>query len=141
MMLGNILSALAFSNSGVSWVHAAAYPLAEVAPRPHGELVGLLLPYGMRYNAPADPAKFARIGELLGESCAASVQQRIDGGIARVFRLLEDLELPTRLSQIGLERKDVDFVVEKSLTIERLNRLNPRKPQREALVRLLEAAL
>src|SRR5439155_705892 len=37
MLLGNILSALAFSNSGVSWVHAVAYPVAERAPRPAGK--------------------------------------------------------------------------------------------------------
>ncbi len=140
MMLGNIFSALAFSNSGVSWVHAAAYPLAERVLRPHGELVGLLLPYGMRYNATAEPAKFARIAELLGEPANASEQQRIDGGIARVFGLLEDLGLPTKLSQLGLLRKDVECIVDNSLTIERLNRLNPRRLERGALLRVLEEA-
>lgn len=141
MMLGNIFSALAFSNSGVSWVHAAAYPLAERVLRPHGELVGLLLPYGMRYNATAEPAKFARIAELLGEPANASEQQRTDGGIARVFGLLEDLGLPTKLSQLGLLRKDVECIVDNSLTIERLNRLNPRRLERDALLRVLEDAL
>jgi alcohol dehydrogenase class IV len=141
MMLGNILSALAFSNSGVSWVHAAAYPVAERAPRPHGEIVGLLLPYGMRYNACVAPDKFARIGELMGEPPAASAEARIEGGIARVFRLLDTLGLPTRLSQIGITAEQIEPIVDSSLTIERLNRLNPRRPTRDALVQLLQEAL
>jgi alcohol dehydrogenase class IV len=141
MMLGNILSALAFSNSGVSWVHAVAYPVAERAPRPHGEVVGLLLPYGMEYNAVAAPDRFARIGELLGESREAAREARIQGGIDRIFRLLGVLGLPSRLSQIGIRGDQIDAIVDSSLTIERLNRLNPRTPVREDLVRLLERAL
>ena len=141
MLLGNILSALAFSNSGVSWVHAVAYPVAERAPRPHGEVVGLLLPYGMQYNAVVAPDKFARIGELLGEPAQGSREARVQGGIARVFRLLETLGLPTKLSQIGISAEQIKPIVDNSLTIERLNRLNPRAPVRDDLVRLLQGAL
>lgn len=141
MMLGNIYSALAFSNSGVSWVHAVAYPIAERAPRPHGEVVGLLLPYGMQYNAMAQPEKFARIGELLGESSQSAQEDRVQGGIRRVFALLHDLGLPSKLSQIGIQRDQVETIVDSSLTIERLNRLNPRTPSRDSLVRLLHEAL
>ncbi|WP_224000242.1 MULTISPECIES: iron-containing alcohol dehydrogenase family protein [Cupriavidus] len=141
MLLGNILSALAFSNSGVSWVHAVAYPIADVAPRPHGELVGLLLPWGMRYNAPAAPDKLARIGELLGAPAQASREARIEAGIARVFSLLDTLGLPSRLSSIGVRAEHIEDIVERSLGIERLNRLNPRRPTREALVALLQEAL
>jgi alcohol dehydrogenase len=141
MLLGNILSALAFSNSGVSWVHAVAYPIADVAPRPHGELVGLLLPWGMRYNAAAAPGKLARIGELLGAPAKASREARIEAGIARVFSLLDTLGLPSRLSSIGVRAEHIEGIVERSLGIERLNRLNPRRPSREALVALLQEAL
>jgi alcohol dehydrogenase class IV len=141
MLLGNILSALAFSNSGVSWVHAVAYPIADVAPRPHGELVGLLLPWGMRYNACAAPDKFARIGELLGAPAQAPRGARIEAGIARVFALLDTLGLPARLSAIGVRAEQIEGIVERSLGIERLNRLNPRRPTREALVALLHEAL
>jgi alcohol dehydrogenase class IV len=141
MMLGKILSALAFSNSGVSWVHAVAYPVAERAPRPHGEVVGLLLPYGMEYNAVAAPDRLARIGELLGESPKAARAVRIEGGIARIFQLLGNLGMPSRLSQIGIGREQIGDIVDNSLTIERLNRLNPRAPVRDDLVRLLERAL
>lgn len=141
MLLGNILSALAFSNSGVSWVHAVAYPVAERAPRPHGEVVGLLLPYGMQYNAAVAPDKFARIGELLGEPAHASREARAQGGIARIFRLLDALGMPSKLSQIGITREQINGIVDNSLTIERLNRLNPRAPVRDDLVRLLHEAL
>ncbi len=141
MLLGNLYSALAFSNSGVSWVHAVAYPIAERVPRPHGEIVGLLLPYGMEYNAPAAPGKLARVGELLGESRDASPETRIRGGIDRIFQLLDVLGLPSKLSAIGIAPEQIGPIVDNSLTIERLNRLNPRVPARDALVRLLTRAL
>ena len=141
MLLGNIYSALAFSNSGVSWIHAVAYPVAERAPRPHGEVVGLLLPYGMQYNAAVAPEKFARIAELLGEPAEGTREARAQRGIERIFRLLEVLGMPSRLSQIGITRDQVDEIVDNSLTIERLNRLNPRALVRDDLVRLLHHAL
>lgn len=141
MLLGNIFSALAFSNSGVSWVHAVAYPIAERAPRPHGEVVGLLLPYGMRYNACVAPERFARIGQLLGAPADAPVSALVDGGIDRVLALLQTLGLPSRLSQIGITDDQIEPIVDASLTIERLNRLNPRAPQRSELVQLLKGAL
>jgi alcohol dehydrogenase len=141
MLLGNIYSALAFSNSGVSWIHAAAYPVAERAPRPHGEVVGLLLPYGMQYNVAVAPEKFARIAELLGEPAEGTREARAQRGIERIFRLLEVLGMPSRLSQIGITRDQIDEIVDNSLTIERLNRLNPRALVRDDLVRLLHQAL
>ncbi len=141
MLLGNIYSALAFSNSGVSWIHAVAYPVAERAPRPHGEVVGLLLPYGMQYNAAVAPEKFARIAELLGEPAEGTREARAQRGIERIFRLLEVLGMPSRLSQIGITRDQIDEIVDNSLTIERLNRLNPRALVRDDLVRLLHQAL
>lgn len=141
MLLGNIYSALAFSNSGVSWIHAVAYPVAERAPRPHGEVVGLLLPYGMQYNAAVAPEKFARIAELLGEPAEGTREARAQRGIERIFRLLEVLGMPSRLSQIGITRDQIDEIVDNSLTIERLNRLNPRALVRDDLVRLLQQAL
>ena len=141
MLLGNIYSALAFSNSGVSWIHAVAYPVAERAPRPHGEVVGLLLPYGMQYNAAVAPEKFARIAELLGEPAEGTREARAQRGIERIFRLLEVLGMPSRLSQIGITRDQIDEIVDNSLSIERLNRLNPRALVRDDLVRLLHQAL
>jgi alcohol dehydrogenase len=116
-------------------------PVAERVPRPHGEVVGLLLPYGMQYNAVVAPDKFARIGELLGEPAQGSREARAQGGIARVFRLLETLGMPTKLSQIGITAEQIEPIVDNSLTIERLNRLNPRAPVRDDLVRLLQGAL
>lgn len=65
----------------------------------------------------------------------------MQGGIARIFRMLDVLGLPSRLSQIGVTHEQIDAIVENSLTIERLNRLNPRAPVRADLVRLLREAL
>ncbi|MDX1726121.1 MAG: iron-containing alcohol dehydrogenase [Pseudomonas sp.] len=141
LLLGNLYSALAFTNSGVSWVHAVAYPLAELAPRPHGELVGLLLPYGMRYNMVVHRDKLARIGELLGAPASLSRDAKCEAGVQRIFQLLETLGLPSRLSQIGIEEAQLESIVDDSLNIERLNRINPRTPRRDDLLALLRSAL
>lgn len=51
------------------------------------------------------------------------------------------LSLPSRLSSIGVRAEHIEGIVERSLGIERLNRLNARRPTREALVALLQGAL
>ena len=53
LLLGCVIAALAYSQSGTGGVHALAYPIEAAAHVPHGLAVGLLLPYVMEYNKPA----------------------------------------------------------------------------------------
>jgi alcohol dehydrogenase class IV len=142
MLLGNLYSALAVSNSGTSLSHALAYPIAEKTRRPHGEIIGLLLPYIIRYNASVATEKFAVVAELLGEATPhLSKYEKAQQGADIVFRMLSDLGMPQKLSQIGIERDGLRDIVEKSLPIERLIRINPRTPTVQDVEAMLLQAL
>ena len=58
---------IAFSNSGVTAVHAMAYPLGAVSHAPHGMVNGLLLPHVMEYNLPVRTKELADVAKALGE--------------------------------------------------------------------------
>jgi alcohol dehydrogenase len=141
MLLGNLYSAIAFSNSGTSLIHALAYPIARKVNKAHGVIIGILLPYVMKYNAAVLPNRFEKIAELFGVNHLDSQYSKIQQGIEVIFRILENIELPTKLSQIGIGHEDLTEIVETTLTIERLIRLNPRTPSKEQIHELLESAL
>lgn len=142
MLLGSLYSAIAFSNSGTSLIHALAYPIARITKKPHGEIIGALLPHVMKYNAAVLPEKFARIAELLGETASNQTRiSKIEQGIERVFYLLKNSNLPTRLSQIGIRNEQIEEIVQASLPIERLINLNPRNPNKKDIEKLLQEAL
>jgi alcohol dehydrogenase class IV len=142
MLLGNLYSALAVSNSGTSLSHALAYPIAEKTKRPHGEIIALLLPYIMKYNSVVYPEKYASIADLLGVSLQnATLREKVQSSIEAVFRLLLVLGLPTKLSMIGVKAEEISEIVEKSIVIERLIKINPKTPIAEEVKSLLKDAI
>ena len=65
VMLGaNMAGAILSSGTGAT--HGLANMLSKYYHVPHGESVGMLLPYVMEYNIPACPERFAKMAEMLG---------------------------------------------------------------------------
>lgn len=142
MLLGSLFSALSFTNSGTSLLHALAYPVAEKTKKAHGEIIGLLLPYVMQYNAAACMDKMAKIAEWLGENDPRlSLADKVKRSTDAVFRLLHDLRMPVKLADIGIKKEHIPEIVDKSLTIDRLIRINPRIPRADEVKSLLYRAL
>lgn len=65
MCLGSLLSALAFSNSGLGGVHGVAHPLGADFNIPHGEICAILLPKFIEYNKEYAKEKYLQIAKLL----------------------------------------------------------------------------
>lgn len=142
MLLGSLLAGLAFSNIGTAAAHALAYPIGGLVKSPHGELTGLLLPYVMKYNSAVQPAKMAKIAQAFGKDIAAMEPEEAPyAAVYAVFKLLEDIGLPTTLSQIGIKEENIPEIAAKSLEINRLIRNNPRVPTQKSLELLLREAL
>jgi alcohol dehydrogenase class IV len=142
MALAATLAGLAFSNCGVSIVHALEYPLGAALHVSHGAGNGLLLPYVMRFNLGVRAREFSRIAELLGadtrgldESAAAELAVR------HVEQLKHAIGIPARLRDIGATENQLAGFAEKSFGIKRLVQLNPRPPSQEDLLGILRTAL
>lgn len=137
LLLGSLLAGMAFSNAGNSLAHALAYPIGGIINSPHGEVTGLLLPHTMRYNSIVLKEKMSIISKIFKEN--SNAEGHVDPADF-VENLLADIGLPTKLSEIGIERESLDHIAEETVKIERLTRNNPRKPNKKDLLELLEKA-
>ncbi len=127
MALGATVAGLSFSNVGVALVHALEYPVGGAVHCSHGEGNGLLLPHVMRYNLPARRAEFARIAELLGEDVRGlSEDAAAERAVAAVDRLRADIGVPGRLRELGVRAEQLPGFAAKTVTIQRMLRVNPR---------------
>jgi len=90
--------------------------LGKKAHISHGATVTLLLPHVMEFNLLGNPAKFARIAELMGEDIIGlSVSEAAAETVETVKRLITDLEMPQRLSEISgvsVTEADIPALVE-----------------------------
>jgi alcohol dehydrogenase class IV len=99
---------LAMSMTGPGLAHAGNETLGAMAGLTHGRATALLLPEVMQFNLMADPPKFARIAELLGEDTAGlSTIEAGELAIKAVRRLLEDLGMPQTLTEVGVTEEQI----------------------------------
>ena len=136
MLLASLMGAVAFQK-GLGVVHSLAHPLSSLLDTHHGLANAVNLPYGMRFNYEGFEGRFDRMAQALG---LGSGDGAGNGVIKYLFKLNEKLELPTRLSQIGVYESH----------IEELSRLaeadfchpnNPKPVSREDFEKLYKEAL
>lgn len=141
MLVGSLLAGMAFSNAGTASAHALAYPIGGLVKSPHGEVTGLLLPYVMKFNAAIETEKMGAIADAFGVGQGLSAKEKALAAADAVLQLLEEIGLPTHLSEIGIKEEDIPTVAEKALDITRLVRNNPRVPTQKGFEELLKSAL
>ncbi|MHA1359466.1 MAG: iron-containing alcohol dehydrogenase family protein [Candidatus Helarchaeota archaeon] len=145
MAYGSIISALAFSNSGLGVVHGLAHPLGAYFNAPHGVICAILLPHVMEFNKNTKPERFAQIGKVFmqaeGKSDIEKKSQNefIEFSIAYIKNLLDTLPIPATLRELGMRRENIPEIV-KNTKGSSLNN-NPRKAGPEELVQILQNAL
>lgn len=113
MSIACLEAGIAFSNAILGAVHALAHPLGGFYDMHHGTANSILLPVVARRNLEHSPDKYARIAGAMGVK--ANGQSTKELGlqvIERIERLLADIELPTRLSQLGVKREDIPRMAE-----------------------------
>ena len=128
MALANILAGMAFSNAGVTAVHAMAYPLGAVSHSPHGLVNGLLLPHVLEYNVPVCAHQLANVARWMGEAVEGlSAREAARKAVDRIKQLILDVGLPSRMREIGVKESDIRPMAEATMGVTRLLRGNPRR--------------
>lgn len=141
MHLASLLAGMAFSNAGLTAVHALEYPLGIAAGLTHGAGNGLLLPHVMAYNLPAIPDRLARVARHLGEEVdALPARKAAQRAVGAVLRLNRDIGIPGSLAEVGVERAKLRSLAESAAGITRLLRANPRPLDTDALEGILREA-
>ncbi len=140
MLLGAMLAGQAFANAPVAAVHALAYPIGGHFHVAHGLSNSLVLPGVLRFNASAAAGLYADLAALLLPDVSGSTKQRSDGLVRYFEELIEDLELPTRLRDVGIAATDLDLLADEAMQQQRLLVNNPRELGRDDALHIYQSA-
>jgi alcohol dehydrogenase class IV len=102
MMIASLMGAVAFQK-GLGVVHSLAHPLSSLLDTHHGLANAVNLPYGMRFNAPGLEDAFKRIAITMGLNEVSG-----DAVVNHLFELNNQLNLPTKLSDIGVKAAHIE---------------------------------
>lgn len=127
------LAGLAFSNSGLGYVHALSHPLSARYDLPHGVVNAVLLPAVERFNLPVAASKLASLARAM----EAALSWRSEGENAeRALKGFEDLRsrlgLSGRLASLGVRAADLPELAREA-SGEIVGKGNPREASAAAL--------
>lgn len=120
------LAGLCLAGTRMGLHHQLAHVLGGMYDLPHARLHALLLPHVMAFDLPSAPKAAARLGRITGGDPVAAVR-----------RLAGEGGGPAGLGALGVPRDGLAAVAER---VAARPYPNPRPPERDALLGLLEAA-
>lgn len=128
MLIGAMLAGQAFANAPVAAVHALAYPIGGQYHVPHGLSNALVLPHVMRFNLPIASQQYAELARELFTDLAGT-SDLVAGAklISALEQLMIDVQLKTRLRQVGIEEAILPRLAEAAMQQTRLLVNNPRE--------------
>lgn len=136
MALGSMLAGLVVSNTGTGNDHALARAIGGLCDVAHGVATAMLLPHVMAFNASARPERYVEIAKAIGVSAQGSPREVAMRAIDEIRQLLMDLDLPTRLRDVGVPQERLQEVVE--VAIKNVGP-NPRRTSPQDLSAILSA--
>lgn len=133
MAQGSLFAGLAFSNTATTICHAVSYPITIYWDVPHGQAVAITLPSFIEYSLSALKERKAPLLIALGvkdEKRAAK----------KVASLIRKAGLATKLSQLGIKKKDIQLIVDEGFHLGRAGNA-PKVPTPQELKGILEEIL
>jgi len=135
-----LLSGMSLANSGLGMAHGVAAALGVHCRVPHGAACALMLPVALRVNRHVKEAELARLAHaVFGQGLSGSPQQAVDVLLQRIEALCDEVGVPRRLSQVGVESGQIPEIVKSSRGSSMSG--NPRELSDEELTRILEDLL
>ncbi len=139
MQIAATKAGIAFSNSQIGLAHAMAHALGGLFEVSHGKAVGLLLPYVIEFSGEEAMGRYSVIADVL-EVLGEDVPQHL---AAAVTSLLEEIDLPRTLSDLGIEEdkfeERMENLVERTMNSTGIF-VSPRIPDEEEVRGLLYRA-
>jgi len=142
MLFGAMLAGQAFANAPVAAVHALAYPLGGHFHIPHGLSNSLVLPHVMRFNLNNAAGMYAELAPIIfpKESFGGSNKQIATKLIENIESLIEDLDLPSTLKEMGIEESYLPRLAQDAILQTRLLVNNPRDVKLEDALAIYQSA-
>jgi alcohol dehydrogenase class IV len=126
-------------STGIS--HGLGHQLGAMLGVPHGVTSCILLPHAMDFNRPVTADRQALLAPALGVDITGMTDDGAAVAAADAIRaLLAQMDVPSRLSDVGVERRHFDALVSEALG-DMVVAGNPRQVTATDARRLLDAAL
>ena len=134
MSLGSHLAGIAFSHSGLGLVHALASSLGGMIEAPHGVCLAACTTMGLSYNFKLCEKDLAILAAVMeGKDGLSANLVPGERFLTNIQTLLSELNLPSRPSELGVNKKDARKLLENTLIQTRRIKTNPRPLDDELL--------
>ena len=142
MALGQYIAGMGFSNVGLGIDHSMAHPLSAVYDIPHGMACAILLAPVLKFNAPATGERYREVARAMGVEGIDGMDQAAyqQAAIAAVQQLADDVGIPRKLSEIGVQEKDLQFLADSAI-VDACTPGNPRDVTATQIVDIYKAIL
>lgn len=134
MLVGSCLAGVAFLQ-GLGNVHAISHMVGAEYNTQHGLTNAIILPVVLRYNLPGMEDKVKRMANAMGLEDTS-----VEAFIAEIERILDDLDIPRSLSEIGVPADCVKRIAEKAMQ-DSAAETNPRTATLDEMCLLVETAI
>ncbi|MBX2855023.1 MAG: iron-containing alcohol dehydrogenase [Rhodobacteraceae bacterium] len=134
MLVGSCLAGVAFLK-GLGMVHAISHMVGAEYDTQHGLTNAIVLPVVLRFNLPGMELKVQRMAQAMRLDDPTA-----EGITAAVVRLLDDLEIPKTLSEIGVPLDCAERIAHKALQDSAAG-TNPRQATLDQVRTLIETAI
>ncbi len=108
MLAAASMGAVAFQK-GLGAIHALSHPVGALYGTHHGTTNAVVMPACLRFNRPAVEARIARAADYLG------IAGGFDGFLAEVEAMNAGLNIPARLSEMGVGTDRIDELTRMAL--------------------------
>ena len=134
MQVASCMAGVAFLK-GLGLVHSISHAIGAEYDTHHGLTNAITLPAVMRFNAPSIRDKCPEISQALNLN-----GRDFDAIYHWICQLLDRLEIPKSLDEIGVEKTKVSSLAKRALG-DSATETNPRKPELEQLEMVLREAI
>jgi 4-hydroxybutyrate dehydrogenase len=140
MMMASLMGAVAFQK-GLGATHSLAHPLSSMGGLHHGTTNGILLPHVLEFNRPLCEDRLQDLAVAMGVNVVGKAEtEAATAAIEHIQRLLKDVDIPDRLSSLGIERQMIPAMAKKAME-DACHHLNPRPCTEQDMATLYEKAL
>lgn len=109
MLVGSCLAGIAFLK-GLGMVHAISHMVGAEYNTQHGLTNAIVLPVVLRFNLPGEEAKVARMSQMMDLTDISN-----EAFIAAVEEMLDDIDIPKSLEEIGVPADCAQRIAEKAI--------------------------
>jgi alcohol dehydrogenase len=140
MLQASLLAGISFSNALLGLSHAIASPLGAHFHVPHGLANAVMLPYVMEFNLPSAVEKYSSVAIALGLGTYGEPRRVLaERTVAAVTQLTRDINVPSRLREVGAKEDILPLVARDALKSIQL-RFNPRVTTEQDILGVLRRA-